>query len=53
LIGDQKRGRGTVKIIVDAADKEVVIPLPELYQISSATRAAVKSLPGIVDVQEI
>lgn len=53
LMADQKRGRGTVKIIVDAADKEVVIPLPDLYQISSATRAAVKSLPGIVDVQEI
>ena len=53
LMGQQKRGRGMVKIVVDTAEREVVIPLPESYQISAATRAAVKSLPGVVEVQEI
>ena len=52
-MGQQKRGRGMVKIVVDTAEREVVIPLPESYQISAATRAAVKSLPGVVEVQEI
>ena len=53
LMGQQKRGRGMVKIVVDTAEREVVIPLPESYQISAATRAAVKSLPGVVEVKEI
>ena len=32
LMGQQKRGRGMVKIVVDTAEPEVVIPLPRVIR---------------------
>jgi len=47
------RGRGRVSLVLTLnEDDEAEINLPETYQLNTAIRAAVKSLPGI-QVQDI
>ena len=47
------KGRGTVSLLLDLADREVEIKLPGGYAITPQVRAALKAVPGVVDVREI
>ncbi len=46
------KGRGRVRLVVRTQQREVDLALPATYQIDARVRAAVKSLPGIVDVRD-
>jgi DNA polymerase-3 subunit alpha len=47
-------GRGRVSIVVPlSAEREVEIAVPGAYKIGPGLRAAVKSLPGVLDVHDI
>jgi len=47
------RGKGRVSLVLDAGDREVEMELGQSYAISSAMRGAIKSIPGIVEVQDL
>ncbi|MBM3540977.1 MAG: hypothetical protein FJX51_02920 [Alphaproteobacteria bacterium] len=48
------KGRGRVAVVVPlAADREVEIALPGRFGLAPPTRAALKSLPGVLDVREV
>ncbi len=54
IIGRDGPGRGRVSVVVGLAPtREVEIALPGAYKIGPGIRAAVKSLPGILDVHDI
>ena len=53
ILSTHARGRGAVKVVVQSAEREVDLALPDAYQIDARIRSAVKSLPGIVDVRDI
>ncbi|MEP3115139.1 DNA polymerase III subunit alpha [Nisaea sp.] len=53
MISKEKPGRGKVKLVVDTDDEEVEVALARTYTISPNFRAAIKSLPGIVDARDI
>ena len=46
-------GRGRVTVVLDLDDGEVEIAIPGGFRVDPKMRAAVKSLPGIVDVHDI
>ena len=46
-------GRGRVSVVLDLAEREVEIAIPGGFRVDPRIRAAVKSLPGIVDVHDI
>jgi DNA polymerase-3 subunit alpha len=46
-------GRGRVTVVLDLPQREVEIALPGGFRVDPRIRAAVKSLPGIVDVHDI
>ncbi|HTZ37892.1 MAG TPA: DNA polymerase III subunit alpha [Stellaceae bacterium] len=46
-------GRGRISVVLDLPDSEVEIALPGGFRVDPRIRAAVKSLPGIVDVHDI
>ncbi len=46
-------GRGRVTVVLDLPESEVEIALPGGFRVDPRIRAAVKSLPGIVDVHDI
>jgi DNA polymerase III subunit alpha len=46
-------GRGRVTVVLDLPQSEVEITLPGGFRVDPRIRAAVKSLPGIVDVHDI
>jgi DNA polymerase-3 subunit alpha len=46
-------GRGRVTVVLDLPQSEVEIALPGGFRVDPKIRAAVKSLPGIVDVHDI
>ena len=46
-------GRGRVTVVLDLEESEVEIALPGGFRVDPKIRAAVKSLPGIVDVHDI
>ncbi|MFM2044509.1 MAG: polymerase subunit alpha [Pseudomonadota bacterium] len=47
-------GRGKVLVSVETDPlREVEIALPKAYQITSAGRAAIKAIPGVVDVMDL
>ena len=47
------KGRGRVSLVLDADAREVELELGATYAISPAMRGAIKSIPGIVDVQDL
>ncbi len=47
------KGRGRVSLVLNADDREVELELPASYRISPAIRGAIKSIPGVIDVQDI
>ncbi len=54
LLDREKRGRGRVELVLDLdSRREVEVALPGGWAISGATRAAIKAIPGIVDVQDV
>jgi DNA polymerase III subunit alpha len=54
IIGRDGPGRGRVSVVVGLEPtREVEIALPGAYKIGPGIRAAVKSLPGILDVHDI
>jgi DNA polymerase III subunit alpha len=46
-------GRGRITVVLDLPSSEVEIVLPGGFRVDPRIRAAVKSLPGIVDVHDI
>ena len=53
VITREAGGRGRVTVVLDLPSREVEIAIPGGFKVDPRTRAAVKSLPGIVDVHEI
>jgi len=53
LISREAGGRGRVTVVLDLPSREVELTLPGGFQVSPGIRAAVKSLPGILDVHDI
>jgi DNA polymerase III subunit alpha len=53
VIGREAGGRGRVTVVLDLPSREVEIAIPGGFKVDPRTRAAVKSLPGIIDVLEI
>ena len=53
LFQSQGQGRGRVRFVLDIEEQEVELVLPGSYQINAGMRAAIKSIPGIVDVRDI
>lgn len=47
------KGRGRVSLVLELADREVEVDLSERYAVSPATRAAIKAIAGVTDVQEV
>jgi DNA polymerase-3 subunit alpha len=53
VIAREAGGRGRVTVILDLPAREVEIAIPGGFKVDPRTRAAVKSLPGIIDVHDI
>ena len=53
LITREAGGRGRVTVVLDLPSREVEIALPGGFRVDPRIRAAVKSLPGIIDVHDI
>jgi DNA polymerase-3 subunit alpha len=53
VIAREAGGRGRVTVVLDLPAREVEIALPGGFKVDPRTRAAVKSLPGIIDVHDI
>ena len=53
LIGREAGGRGRVTVVLDLPSREVEIAIPGGFRVDPRIRAAVKSLPGIIDVHDI
>ncbi|HEV2098890.1 MAG TPA: DNA polymerase III subunit alpha [Stellaceae bacterium] len=53
LIGREAGGRGRVSVVLNLPEREIEIEIPGGFRVEPKIRAAVKSLPGIVDVHDI
>jgi len=53
VITREMGGRGRVTVVLDLPSQEVEIAIPGGFKVDPRTRAAVKSLPGIIDVHDI
>ena len=53
IIGREKKGRGKVKLVLDAGSSEIEVAVPGGFVITAQTRAAIKAIPGIVEVRDI
>jgi len=53
VIAREAGGRGRVTVVLDLPAREVEIAIPGGFKVGPGTRAAVKSLPGIIDVHDI
>src|SRR5579862_7326033 len=53
LFAREAGGRGRVTLVIDLPGSEVELALPGGFRVDPKIRAAVKSLPGIVDVHDI
>jgi DNA polymerase-3 subunit alpha len=53
VIAREAGGRGRVTVVLDLPQSEVEIALPGGFRVDPRVRAAVKSLPGIIDVHDI
>jgi DNA polymerase-3 subunit alpha len=53
IITREAGGRGRVTVVLDLPAREVEIAIPGGFKVGPATRAAVKSLPGIIDAHDI
>ena len=53
VIAREKKGRGKVKLVLDAGPSEIEVAIPGGFAIGARTRAAIKAIPGIVEVRDI
>jgi len=53
VITREAGGRGRVTVVLDLPSRQVEIAIPGGFRVDPRMRAAVKSLPGIVDVHDI
>ena len=54
ILARQGRGRSRIALVLELGrDREVEMSLNETFALSAQARAAIKAIPGIVDVQEI
>ena len=53
VIAREAGGRGRVTVVLDLPSREVEIAIPGGFKVDPRTRAALKSLPGIIDVHDI
>jgi DNA polymerase-3 subunit alpha len=53
VIAREAGGRGRITLVLDLPAREVEIAIPGGFKVGPQTRAAVKSLPGIIDVHDI
>jgi DNA polymerase III subunit alpha len=53
LIAREAGGRGRVSVVLDLPDQEVEIAIPGGFRVDPRVCAAVRALPGIVDVHDI
>jgi DNA polymerase-3 subunit alpha len=53
ILGREAKGRGQVSIVITEPAREIELKLPGAWTISAKSRAAIGSLPGIVEVQEL
>jgi DNA polymerase-3 subunit alpha len=53
VLSREAGGRGRVTVVLDLPSREVELALPGGFRVDPKIRAAVKSLPGIVDVHDI
>jgi DNA polymerase III subunit alpha len=53
VIARESGGRGRITVVLDLPKGEVELALPGGFRVSPGIRAAVKSLPGILDVHDI
>jgi DNA polymerase-3 subunit alpha len=54
LIERERRGKGRISFVLDLeGGREVEMHLPGGYAVSAPTRAAIKAVPGIVEVQDL
>ena len=53
VIARETGGRGRISVILDLPAREVEIAIPGGFKVGPATRAAVKTLPGIIDAHDI
>jgi DNA polymerase-3 subunit alpha len=48
-----EKGSGRVRLMLEVPDREIEIDLPGGFAISVAMRAAVKAIPGVIDVRDL
>ena len=48
-----KAAKGKIRLVVDTDDREIEMALPGGYQVSAPLRAAIRAIPGIVEVRDI
>jgi DNA polymerase-3 subunit alpha len=53
VMNRERKGRGKVKLVIDAGRSEIEVALPGGFAIGAQTRAAIKAIPGIVEVRDI
>jgi DNA polymerase-3 subunit alpha len=53
LFAREVGGRGRVSLVLDLPQREVEIAIPGGFRVDPKVRAAIKSLPGVVDVHDI
>ena len=53
MITREVGGRGRVTVVLDLPGREVEMAMPGGFRVDPRIRAAVKSLPGIIDVHDI
>jgi DNA polymerase-3 subunit alpha len=53
ILAREEKGRGQVSVVVTEPAREIELKLPGAWTITGKCRAAIKSLPGIVEVQEL
>lgn len=53
ILERESRGSGRIWIVAMAGDREIDVALPGRYGCSPQIRAALKALPGIVEVEEV
>jgi DNA polymerase-3 subunit alpha len=53
LLEREASGRGEVLLALDLADREVELKLAGGYALTAAARAAIKAVPGVVDVHDV
>jgi DNA polymerase-3 subunit alpha len=50
--GDPKRKGGKLRLVMPADRREVEVALPGMYEIGARLRAAVKAIPGVVELND-